>query len=80
MGSSDVQRTTEKIIAMVLLGGKGIRRKLRVKLWGKTYLGSDRGRNRKSKKKRKLNNYLSQGFARCVKVRLVSYVVTLKNN
>jgi hypothetical protein len=32
---------------MVLLGVNGIRRKLRVKLWGKMYLGSGGGRSTK---------------------------------
>jgi hypothetical protein len=47
MESSDVQRTTETALAMGLLGVKGIRRKLRGKLWG-----SDRGRNTKVRRRR----------------------------
>lgn len=43
--SSGEQQTMGTASAMVPLGVKGIRRKLRVKLWGKIYLGSDRCRN-----------------------------------
>jgi hypothetical protein len=51
MESSDVQHATETALAMALLGVKGIRRKLRVKLLRKIYLGSDRGRNTKVRRR-----------------------------
>jgi hypothetical protein len=58
MESSDVRHTTETASAMVHLGVNGIRRKLRVKLWGKNVLWKWSGEEYEGKEKRKLDKYL----------------------